>query len=85
MSHNLSSDIKKGAHQVIASGRSEVFPADAIPGSVTIDLTAPADLLGGESNLDPVTHMPTDLPMERKVLLPKDSPNGSVRFELSVA
>lgn len=81
----VSNDIKKGRPQVIASGKSEVFPADSIPKSVTIALTAPADLLEEASNLDPITRMPTDLPVERKVLLPKDSPNGSIRFELSPA
>lgn len=81
----VSEDVKKGAPQVIAAGRSRVLAADAIPASVTVDLSAPADVLGEMISRDPITNMPTDEPAEREVLLAKGANNGKVTFELGKA
>lgn len=79
----ISDDIKKGAPQVIAWGRSNVFTAESIPETITIKLETPNDVLGDMgSQQDSITGLPTDAPAERPVLLPKGSENGAIVFRL---
>lgn len=80
----ISDDIKKGAPQVIAQGKSEVLsPADMFK-SLRIDLIAPANVLGDLSGqIDSVTGLPIEGQSDRTVLLPKGSPNGFVIVEIA--
>ncbi|MDP2786970.1 MAG: hypothetical protein Q8O79_02695 [Pseudomonadota bacterium] len=81
---NISEDIKKGAPQVIAQGKSEVLSHNNIFKSLRIDLVAPEDVLGDLSGpIDPITGMPIEGQAERSILLPKDSPNGFVLIDIA--
>lgn len=80
----ISDDIKKGAPQVIARGRTDVFSAESIPSVIAIELETPNDVLGDMgSQQDDTSGLPTDAPAERPVLLPKGSKNGTVVLKLA--
>ncbi|MEW5787657.1 MAG: hypothetical protein AB1899_07365 [Pseudomonadota bacterium] len=80
----ISNDIKKGAPQVIAHGKSEVLSPSDLFKSFKIDLVAPADVLGDLSGpIDPITGLPIEGQTERTILLKKDSPNGFVLIEIA--
>lgn len=78
----VSDDIKKGAPQIIAAGRTDALAPNAILGNHIIPLLAPFDVMGDNQSVDPIT----DLPMPgRKVLLSKGSNNGSLEIVVAQA
>ena len=80
----IGEDIKKGAPQVIAQGKSKVLSPSALFKSFKIDLFAPADVLGDLTGpTDPVTGLPIEGQAVRTILLPKDSPNGFVIIDIA--
>ena len=74
----IADDVKDGALQVIAVGRSQVFPADSIPKRIDIELQASADVVGWSEPTEPITGTARDGGSDREVLLEKGEPNGSV-------
>lgn len=83
---HVSEDIKNGAPQVIAKGKSMVLAADSILGRITVELKAPADVFGDSAMpVDPVTGIPNGEQPVRPVLLKQDSPNGSVVINIEAA
>ena len=79
----VSEDVKKGAPQVVAFGKSGVLSADSIIAPLRIDMEAPSDVLDYACR-DPVTNMPVEC-AQRSVLLEKGKPNGSVFLSIEAA
>ena len=79
----VSEDVKKGAPQVVAFGKSGVLSPDSIIAPLRIDMETPFDVLDYACR-DPITNMPVEC-VQRSVLLEKGKPNGSVFLNIEAA
>lgn len=76
----LSDTVKKGAPQIIAAGRSQYFSPGALPSTITVDLSAPSDILGEMTYREADAKTGDDWRGDREVLMKKGTPNGSITF-----
>ncbi len=79
----VSEDVKKGAPQVVAIGKSGVLSSDSIIAKLRIDMETPSNVLDYACR-DPITNMPVEC-VQRSVLLEKGKPNGSVFLNIEAA
>lgn len=73
-------DIKKGSPQVIAQGSSDWFDVSSVPRDLTIQLSAPKDVLGAMDNQGGPEGQ-----IYRPVLMSKDTANGSIQVRVQQA